>query len=70
MTNLAIHTIIVPRQTAVLRLTKFLMKSLRVMYKRKRIDKFQRKGRKRKRKDKNIVIKEKIWNSKCEIQTF
>ena len=70
MTNLAIHTIIVPCQTAVLRLTKFLMKSLRVMYKRKRIDKFQRKGRKRKRKDKNTVIKEKIWNNKCEIQTF
>ena len=70
MTNLAIHTIIVPCQTAVLRLTKFLMKSLRVMYKRKRIDKFQRKGGKRKRKDKNTVIKEKIWNSKCEIQTF
>ena len=39
-TNLVIHTIVVPRQTAVPRLTKFLTKSERVMYKRKRIRKF------------------------------
>ena len=46
MINLAIHTIVVPLQTAVPHLTKFLTKSHRVIYKRKKIGKFQRKERK------------------------
>ena len=41
MMNLAIHTIVVPLQTAVPRLTKFLTKSHREIYKRKKIEKFQ-----------------------------
>ena len=46
MMNLAIHAIVVPLQTAVPTLTKFLTKSHPVIYKRMKIEKFQRKGRK------------------------
>ena len=45
MTNLAIHTIVVPLQTGVPNLTKFLTKSYRVIYKRKKIENFQGKVR-------------------------
>ena len=51
MTNLAIHTIVVPFQTTVPHLTKFLSKSHRVIYKKKK--------KSTKRKDKNTFIKEK-----------
>ena len=58
LTNLAIHTMLVPLQTAVPHLTKFLMKSCRVIYKRRKIEKFQRKGRTKtaiKQKDETII---------------
>ena len=46
MMNLAIHTTVVPLQTAVPHLTKFLTKSHLVICKRKKIEKPERKGRK------------------------
>ena len=55
MTNLAIHTIAGPRQAAVPRLTKSLTKAPRVIYKGRRIEKFQRKGRKGKGRTKEIA---------------
>ena len=70
LTNLAIHTILVPLQTAVLHLRKFLTKYHRVIYKRQKIEKFQRKGKKMKGKDKNTVIKKKKEKSKCNIETI
>ena len=57
MTNLAIHTIVVPLQTVVPHLTKFMAKSHRIIYKRKKIEKFQRKGRKLKGKTKILSLK-------------
>ena len=44
MTDLAIHTIVVPLQTVVSHLTEIHQ----VIYKRNKIEKFQQKGRKRK----------------------
>ena len=58
VTNLAINAIVVPFQTAVPHLTKYLTKSHRVIYKRKKIEKFQRKGRRQKGRRKFTVIKE------------
>ena len=46
MMNLTIHTTVVPFQTAVPHLTKFLTKFHRVICKRKKSEKSQRKGRK------------------------
>ena len=46
MMNLATHTIVVPLQTVVLHLKKFLTKSHRLIYKRKKIERFQRNGKK------------------------
>ena len=43
MMNLAIHTTVVPLQTAVPHLTKFLTKSHRVIYKRKKSKSFNEK---------------------------
>ena len=45
MMNFAIQTIVVPLRTAASHLKKFLTKSHRVTYKRKKIKKFQQKGR-------------------------
>ena len=44
MTSLAIYARVVPFQTVVPHLTKFLPKSHRLIYKRKKIEKFKRKG--------------------------
>ena len=43
MTNLAIHTIVVPLQTVVPHLTKFMTKSHRIIYKRKKSKNFHEK---------------------------
>ena len=43
MTNLTIHTILVPLKTAVLHLTKFLTKYHGVIYKRKKLKNFNEK---------------------------
>ena len=67
MTNLAIHTIVVPLQTVVPHLTKFMTKSHRIIYKKKKTRKISTKRKKTKGKDKNTVIKEKEENSKSEI---
>ena len=45
MTNLAIHAMVVPLEKAVSHLRKFLAKSYRVIFTRKKIGNFQRKGR-------------------------
>ena len=68
MTILAIHTIVVPLQTAVLHLMKFLTKSHRVIYKTRKFESFKRKRRKRKdgkkilslRKRMKLIKKERI----------
>ena len=64
MTILTIHTIVVPLQTAVLHLMKFLTKSHRVIYKTRKFESFKRKRRKRKDGKKNTVIKEKDETNK------
>ena len=68
MTILAIHTIVVPLQTAVLHLMKFLTKSHRVIYKTRKFESFKRKRRKGKdgkkilslRKRMKLIKKERI----------
>ena len=68
MTILAINTIVVPLQTAVLHLMKFLTKSHRVIYKTRKFESFKRKRRKRKdgkkilslRKRMKLIKKERI----------
>ena len=65
ITNPAIHKIVVPFQTEVPHLTRFLTKSHRVIYRRK--GKISTKTKETKGKDKNTVIKEKEENSRCEI---
>ena len=61
--NLAIHTIVVPLQTAVLHLKKFLSKSHRVIYKRKKIENFNKKeGNENNIKEKDKTSKEKTGN--------
>ena len=60
LTYLAIHTIVVPLQTALPHLTYTKEKNRKIFTKRK-----ETKG-----KDKNTVIKEMEENGKCEIQTI
>ena len=67
MTHL--HAIVVPLQTVVPHLTKFLTKSHRVIYKRKKKQKISTKRKETKGKDKNTIIKEKkkIANAKFKL---
>ena len=60
VTNLAINAIVVPFQTAVPHLTKYLTKSHRVIYKRKKIEKFQRKGRRQKGRRKILSLRNRM----------
>ena len=70
MTNLAIHTIAVLLQTPVPCPTKFLTKSHRVIYQRKKNRKNSAKRKEMKGKNKITVIKEKKEISKRKIQTI
>ena len=60
MTILAIHTIVVPLQTAVLHLMKFLTKSHRVIYKTRKFESFKRKRRKRKDGKKILSLRKRM----------
>ena len=60
VTNLAINAIVVPFQTAVPHLTKYLTKSHLVIYKRKKIEKFQRKGRRQKGRRKILSLRNRM----------
>ena len=51
LTNLAIHRIVVPLQTAIPHLTKVLKKSHRVTYKKKSKNLNEKEGNKRKRQE-------------------
>ena len=73
ITNLAIHAIVLPLQTAVPCLRKFLTKFHRVIHKRKKSRKISTKRKETKgnnKNDKNTVIKEIEGNGKCEVQTI
>ena len=69
MTNLAILKTVVPLQTAVPYLTKFLAKSRLVIYKRKKTEKFQRKRRKRKGRTKILSVRnrKKLTNARFKL---
>ena len=66
MTILAIHTIVVPLQTAVLHLMKFLTKSRRVIYKTIKFESFKRKRRKRKDEKKILSLRKRMKPIKKE----
>ena len=68
MTNL--HAIVVPLQTAVPHLTKFLTKSHRVIYKRKKKTKNFNEKEGNKREGQKYCHEGKEENSKCQIQTI
>ena len=68
MTNLAIHMIVVPLQTASPHLMKFLTKSHRVIYRKSK--KLQRKGMKQKGRTKMLSLRKRKKNNKCNIQSI
>ena len=68
MTNLAIHTIVVPLQRASPHLMKFLTKSHGVIYRKSK--NLQRKGMKQKGRTKMLSLRKRKKNNKCNIQSI